>query len=239
MVAVAAAALAASGCSYTSIVRGDLAKDGVKNQRPPIALTASVAPVVNRTNVTSDACFAFSKSYLTVLEKTAMFEGTYAEVELPDADVKFQPTLKKVEVYQNNWYLASWVILGVATFGLFPGIGALLGLPYSTESGYVALEVRALDGKTGSVIATYDTVWEDTLVFNIYNSGSVNKETFYVQPWRAVQAGCGRSVEAILADYPKYEAIARARSGAPPPPPAPGPTAAQPNPPGSAPPSPK
>jgi hypothetical protein len=146
--------------------------------------------------------------------------------------VRFEGTLRKCVIYENNWWLASWVVLGVATFGIFPGVGALFGLPYNTENGDIRLIVRAIDRK-GSVVATYETDWDTTLIYNIYNTSSTRARSIYERPNRAVQAALHQNVAKIVADESRYAQIAAAKAQ-----PAPGsePTATAPPPPTGPPP---
>lgn len=203
------------GCSYAKITRGDVATEGAKYGQRPLPLTVAVAAFEDRTggDIEPDTLFAVSKSWLTVLDKTGIFKNVYTDVEAPEADVKFQGSVYKCQVYENNWWLASWIVIGVATFGIFPALGAVFGLPYNTENGAIRVEVRAVDGKTGAPIASYPTDWSLTLVYNIYNTSSTRERSIYERPGRAMQAAMGESITAVVADQAKYAAVAAGKTG--------------------------
>jgi hypothetical protein len=216
---VAALALASlgSGCFSVRVGRADLAAAGVKHDKPTLGIVASVAPLENLANdsdVNADTVFALSKSWLTVLDESHLFKNVYTTAEAPDADVRFEGSVKKVSIYQNYWYITAW-ILGC---GYFTAIIALLGFPYCTENGDIRLDIKAIDGRTGAIIARYETEWDETLIYNIWSQKDA-METFYAKPKKAVQEVCSKGVQALLADYAKYEAIARAKTPAPPAPP--------------------
>jgi hypothetical protein len=215
-----------SGCWSAEITRGDLAKKGIRFEEAPAPITVSVAGFKNLRGggdpSSDNLAYAVSRSFLTVLDETRLFQGVYTEAEAPDSEVRFEGSIGKVSIYQNNWWIALWVVTGCATFGLFPGIGALLGLPYASESGRIDLEVRAIERRSGSVVATYETEWSDSWYLNVYNSGDHSKESFYLEPKRAMQAAMNETVERIKGDIGRYRAIEKAKppegSGAAPPP---------------------
>lgn len=226
LLALALAAPLASGCWYAEISRGDLAKTGIKFEGAPLPITAAVDSFkFEKSGKEAEAIqFIISKSFLTALDETRMFQGVYTEAEAPDSEVRFQGTVKKVSIYQNDWWILLIGATAVATFGIFPGVGLLLGLPYSSEHGTMRFEVRATDRRSGSLIATYDIDWDDSWFLNIYNSGEHQDESFFLQPKRASQAAMNEALGEITRDVERYRSVKPnppAQDEAPPEPPAP------------------
>jgi hypothetical protein len=129
---LAAAALAAAGCSSeATLEKSHIVTKGVAASGPPLPLTVAVAPFTDGTGDPRPAqdLYVFSASYLNALDDSRLFQGVYAEVEAPGSDLRIEGTVKEVDIYQSNLWFLTWVVLGIATFGLFPGLGALLGLP--------------------------------------------------------------------------------------------------------------
>jgi hypothetical protein len=224
---VLALALLAGCSSQAHLVKANIVTKGLASGgAAPLPLTVAIAPFTDASGDAKpepDRCFIFSTSYLNALDDSRMFQGVYAEVEAPQSDLRIEGTVKEVDIYESNLWFVTWVVLGVATFGLFPGIGAVLGLPYGTHVGSIELEARLVARSSGAVVSVYKTEWDDSLHLNIYNDAKA-KGDFYNDPKVAMQAVMDDQMRQIAADLEK---IRRAVPAKPPPapPPAPPPSA--------------
>jgi hypothetical protein len=198
-----------AGCSSQApFVKAHIVTKGMPSAAPALPLTVAVTSFVDATGdkrPEPDRCYIYSTSYLNALEDSRLFQGVYAEVEAPQSELRVEGTIRDSDVNESNLWFVTWVVTGVATFGLFPGIGALLGLPYATHNGSIELETRLVARSTGAIVATYHTEWDDKLLLNIYNDAKA-KNDFYNNPKVAMQAVMDDQMRQIAADREKIRA---------------------------------
>lgn len=218
------ASLAAAGCfSQAHMVKANIVTKGVVSNAPALPLTVAVAAFVDSTGDKKpepDRCYIYTASYVNALDDSRVFQGVYAEVEAPQSDLRIEGTIKESNIYDSSVWFGTWIITGIATFGLFPGIGALLGLPYGSHNAYMELETRLIARNTGAVVATYKTEWSDTLHLNIYNDDKA-KGDYYNNPKVALQAVMDDQMRKIAGDVEKIKHAVPPKAPPPPPPGAP------------------